>query len=210
MGEVYWSAFFTYLGADTLPAGDLKDRDTHQSIGIDLLVNGYGFQVKNFNIKADGSISFGTRNSYKMAGTFIKDRAAIDGELGQLLLDLYGSYAYNIDVSNGEFAQTREQLETILTKDASEIFEHYIDRIIRLDTEQSHELMDETESIMPNQKLLFNTFFVIGDRIVPSSVILTEIINNIKYGSKNPAINFEIVDLKAKEDAPKYDENVLW
>jgi hypothetical protein len=79
-----------------------------------------------------------------------------------------------------------------------------------LDAEQSNELMDETESIVPNQKLLFNTFFVIGDRIVPSSVILTEIINNIKYGSKNPAINFEIVDIKAKEGAPKYDENVLW
>jgi hypothetical protein len=82
LGEVYWSAFFSYLGAETLPTGDLKDKYTHQSIGVDLLVNGYGFQVKNFNIKADGSISFGTRNGYKMAGTFIKDRAAIDGELG--------------------------------------------------------------------------------------------------------------------------------
>ena len=79
-----------------------------------------------------------------------------------------------------------------------------------MDAEQSHELLDKTESITPDKKLLFNTFFVIGDRIVPSSAILTEIINNIRYGSKNPAINFEIVSLKTKEGAPKYDENILW
>jgi hypothetical protein len=42
-----------------------------------------------------------------MAGTFIKDRAGLDSGLGELLMNLYGSYAYNIDVSDGEFAPVR-------------------------------------------------------------------------------------------------------
>jgi hypothetical protein len=136
LGEVYWSAFFRYLGADTTPTGDEKDITTGQSIAIDLLVGKYGFQVKNFNFKPDGKIQFGTRNKYKTAGTFIHDRARVDGELGELLLLLYGSYAYNIDVSDGEFAPTRDDLEYLLTKDVSTILTYYIDTIIRVDAEQ--------------------------------------------------------------------------
>jgi hypothetical protein len=43
------------LGAKAEPTGDIKDEGgTGQSIAIDLLINGYGFQVKNFNLKDDG------------------------------------------------------------------------------------------------------------------------------------------------------------
>lgn len=210
LGEVYWSAFFSYLGAKTLPAGDLKDDTSGQSIGVDLLIEDYGFQVKNFNIKADGKISFGTRGGYKSAGTFIQDRAAIDGKLGQVMQDLYGSYAYNVDVSDGEFTETRKHLESILTNEASDIFTHYVDRIIRLDAQQSNEILKNSEAIAPDKGLLFNTFFVIGEKIVPSSAILAEIIEAIESCKGTPQINFQIIDLMTKEGAPRYDEPVEW
>lgn len=210
LGEVYWSAFFSYLGANTLPTGDMKDDLSGQSIAIDLLINNYGFQVKNFNFKADGSISFGTRGGYKFAGTFIQDRASIDGKLGELLMDLYGSYAYNIDKSDGEFTDTRERLGVVLTEKASEIFAHYVDRIIRLDAEQSNAMLRETQGFVPDKNVLFNSFFVIGSKIIPSSAILTEIINAIENGKQNPAINFTITDLMIKEGAPQYAEKINW
>ena len=210
LGEVYWSAFFSFLGAKTEPTGDIKDDVSGASIGVDLLVNNYGFQVKNFNSKPDGKISFGTRGGYKSAGTFIRDRAAIEEKLCNLLLDLYGSYAYNIDVSDGTFTDTRTALESLLTTDVEEVFEHYIDKIIRLDAEQQNEMMRETDGFIPDQRLMVNTFFVIGDKIIPSSAILTEIIDSIGNASSKSAIDFAITGIKAKEDSPKYDEKINW
>lgn len=210
LGEVYWSAFFSYLGANTEPTGDIKDELSGASIGVDLLVNNFGFQVKNFNFKKDGTISFGTRGNYKQAGTFIKDRAGIDGNLGELMLNLYGSYAYNIDVSDGEFTNTRQGLEKVLTIDAEEVFTYYIDKIIRVDTDQQNQVMRETEGMIPESGLMVNTFFVIGDKIIPSSAILTEIIDTIEFGKNNPLIDFQITSLMAKEDSPKYDKKVDW
>lgn len=208
LGEVYWSAFFSYLGATTIPTGDEKDITSGQSIAVDLLVGEYGFQVKNFNLKPDGKIHFGTRNQYKMAGTFITERARVDEELNTLLLLLYGSYAYNIDVSDGEFTDTREELQEILTTRASEIFTYYIDSIIRLDAQQENAMIKSTEDIIPNKKILFNTFFVIADKIIPSSAILSEIIATIDQSVNVPNISFEITGLKIDENSPKYDERV--
>lgn len=210
LGEVYWSAFFSFLGANTEPTGDLKDKGTGASIGIDLLINDYGFQVKNFNIKNDGHISFGTRGGYKSAGTFVRDRAGIEGQLCDLLLDLYGSYAYNIDVSKGSFTNTREALESLLTTDVEEVFEHYVDKIIRLDAEQTNQVMEQTEGFIPDQKLMVNTFFVIGDQIIPSSAILTEIIDTIENSSTKSALDFDITGIKAKDNSPQYADKVNW
>lgn len=211
LGEVYWSAFFSYLGAKTTPTGDEKDITSGQSIAIDLLINNFGFQVKNFNFKPDGKIQFGTRGKYKTAGTFVKDRAGVDGKLGELMLLLYGSYAYNIDISDGEFTDTREKLEHTLVNDASEILTYYIDSVLRLDAEQETELTKATEGIIPNRKLLFNTFFLIGDKIIPSSAILTEIIKNLDKATNAPNINFEITGIRYDENSPKYyTKNLVW
>jgi hypothetical protein len=66
LGEVYWSALFSFLGARTTPVGDEKDKTTGQSIGIDLVVGAYGFQVKNFNMKNNqGVVQFGSRGGLK-------------------------------------------------------------------------------------------------------------------------------------------------
>lgn len=211
LGEVYWSAFFSYLGAKAEPTGDIKDEGgTGQSIAIDLLINGYGFQVKNFNLKDDGQISFGTRGKYKMAGTFIKDRAGLDEGLGELLMNLYGSYAYNIDVSNGEFTPVREGLEELLTNGVNDIFSHYIDKIIRVDAQQQAQVLKETNAIAPDKQMAFNTFFVIGPKIVPSSAILYEIISSLSEGASNPAIDFTVTDLMVKEGSPRYSQTVNW
>ena len=117
-------------------------------------------------------------------------------------MDLYGSYAYNVDVSDGEFTSTRENLEYVLTTDAESIFSHYIDKIIRVDAQQSADLMKETKAIAPDEKMVFNTFFAIGSKLVPSSAILFEIIDALRNGAKSPTINFNITDLMVKEGAP--------
>ena len=210
LGEVYWSALFSFLGAKTTPVGDIKDKESGQSIAIDLLVGKYGFQVKNFNLKQDGTIQFGTRGKYKMAGTLIKDRAGIDGALAEVMQDLYGSYAYNNWESSPEAMAIREELEVLLTKDASEIFKYYIDRIIRLDAEQEADMLRGTKAIQPDKKMVINTFFLIGDKIIPSSAILDEIIISLKNTEMQPHVNFTIDGLQVKSSSPKYNTEVEW
>jgi hypothetical protein len=43
LGEVYWNAFFTYLGAYAIPVGDEKDINSGGSVAVDLLINKFGF-----------------------------------------------------------------------------------------------------------------------------------------------------------------------
>jgi hypothetical protein len=95
LGEVYWNAFFTYLGAYAIPVGDEKDIYTGGSIAVDLIINKFGFQVKNFNFRPDGTIEFGTRNGLKNVGTFIQKRMDLDNSLGDLLLGIYGAYGFH-------------------------------------------------------------------------------------------------------------------
>lgn len=212
LGEVYWSALFSFLGARTTPVGDEKDKTTGQSIGIDLVVGAYGFQMKNFNMKNNqGVVQFGSRGGLKQAGTFIQDRAKIDGQLGELLLDLYGAYAYNSDSSLGEFTETRKELEEYLTKDASQIFTHYIDRIIRLDMQQEPKNISilGAQTTINNKKTLFNSFFLIGEKIIPSSAILDEIILALTAPAKTP-ISFQITDLTADASKITYPKKVDW
>ena len=208
LGEVYWSSFFRYLGASTIPVGDEKDIQSGASVAVDLLINKFGFQVKNFSFTPDGTVSFGTRGSLKDAGTFVTKRAEIDGGLKDLLLGLYGAYGFNQDVSDGEFTATRKQLEQLVRHDLDNIFDYYIDKIIHLDAEQESELLNGTNAFIPNEKTLFNAFFLIGDKIVPSSQILLTIINQLENNNDLPKTAFKTTKVKIKEDAVTY-ENLM-
>lgn len=210
LGEVYWTAFFRYLGLDALPTGDVKDENTNQSISVDLLVKGFGFQVKNFNLK-NNTTALGSRGNYKRAGVFIRDRANIDEPLSELLMDLYGLWSYgNTTIDNEEYNATRQELYEVLTSGSEQIFQHYIDKIIRLDAEQSHKFFKDSESFFPDQKLMFNSFFLVGEKIIPSSAILQEIIESLENTTQTPSIKFSITGLQAGENAPKYPETVEW
>ena len=214
LGEVYWAAFFKFLGANSVPVGDVKDTKG-QSIGVDLVVNSYGFQVKNFNMrKSEGSIALGTRGQLKETGTFIVDRVGLseEDELGNLLLNLYGSYAYHTEPDE-QFAETEKELEKFLTIDASMIFSHYIDRIIRLDMEQTPkkgqiDLFGATTQ-QGEKTLLFNAFFLIGSKIVPSSAILDQIILALDTKEKT-YVDFKITDLQRSPVKSKDDEKFEW
>ena len=203
LGEVYWSSFFKYLGADSIPVGDEKDIISKGSVAIDLVINKFGFQVKNFNFKSDGSIQFGTRGGLKDVGTLIRKRMELrEGDsLGDLLLGLYGSYGFNQDYSDGEFADTREQLEKLVNGGLDDIFTYFIDRIIHLDAQQDAQILKESEAFTPDRKTLFNSFFVIGEKIVPSSQILLTIINQLENTTIGPRAKFETTKVAIKEGA---------
>jgi hypothetical protein len=58
--------------------------------------------------------------------------------------------------------------------------------------------------------MAFNTFFVIGPKVVPSSAILYEIISALSEGANKPAIDFTITSLMIKEGSPQYNQTVDW
>jgi hypothetical protein len=65
----------------------------------------------------------------------------IDDELGRLLLGLYGAYGFNQDYSDGDFTDTREQLERLINGGLDDVFTYFIDRIIHLDAQQDAEIL---------------------------------------------------------------------
>ena len=67
-----------------------------------------------------------------------------------------------------------------------EIFNSYTDRIIRLDsTFRSNQL-----PIFKQEKLYYNTFFIINDRIIPASTLVQCIIDSMDQQRDNHLIRF--------------------
>ena len=57
---------------------------------------------------------------------------------------------------------------------------------------------------------MFNSFFLVGEKIIPSSAILQEIIESLENTTQTPSIKFSITGLQAGENAPKYPEAIEW
>ena len=65
LGEVYWTAFFEYIGQKAIPVGfDVKDEHGWE-IPTDILYKTIGFQVKNYTV-TDGVVSFNSHFDRKL------------------------------------------------------------------------------------------------------------------------------------------------
>ena len=105
LGEVRTNAFLDYLcgGPGTSrPLGNLKEIINGRrggEIPIDVLFKGYGFQVKNYRI-IDGQVNFQPHSNKMGMGNFILERLRPEEGLKQLLLEFYGSWAFNQPIEN--------------------------------------------------------------------------------------------------------------
>ena len=186
LGEIRTAAFLDHLcgrNGSTIPIGGVHELINGQSggeIAIDLLLKGFGFQVKNYRIN-NGKTTFAHRDSMGM-GTFIVDRMRPEAGISQLLQEFFGSWAFNKPIDDAT-----ERYEQIYSRFANnnltEVFEGYVDNIIKISDEFQADM-----KYFSKMNLYFNTFFFIGDKIVPSSSILTAIIHSLSAADTDKLI----------------------
>ena len=185
LGEIYWNAFFSYMmqmkGA-SVPTGIVKDQ-SGKSITIDMVVKGFGFQIKNYNIDAQGEVAF---HGNMGAGNLIVNRAQISPS--DALLYLFGTWAYNQPTDNAteEYRGLYSEIEETI-RESSSIFQLYADRIIGLDKQFSAKA--NQLGLYQKENLYYNSFFLINTKMVPGSSIIQAIIDSMQ--SQMPDIRFE-------------------
>lgn len=181
LGEIRTAVFLDHLcgrNGSTIPTGGVHEIINGQlggEIAIDLILKGFGFQVKNYRIH-NGKTTFVHRDSMGM-GSFIIDRMRPDSGISQLLQEFFGSWAFNKPIEDAT-----ERYQQIYSRfgnnNLSEVFEGYVDNIMKISDEFQADMKQFSD-----MGLYFNTFFFIGDKIVPSSSILTSIINSLSVAN---------------------------
>lgn len=185
LGEVYWNSFFSYLmqsPGSSVPTGIVKDQ-SGKSITIDMVVRGFGFQIKNYNIDSRGEVSF---HGNMGAGNLIVNRAQISPS--DALLYLFGTWAYNqpVETATPEYQATYAEIERIV-QNSSAVFQMYADRIIGLDKEFSAKA--NQLGLYQQENLYYNSFFLINTKMVPGSSIIQAMIDSMQ--SQMPDVRFE-------------------
>lgn len=200
LGEVYWNAFFKYLGLQSIPTGTVKDLEKHRSITIDMIFEEFGFQIKAYTLK-NGQVEFGTHGETRQVGNFIEDRAQIPMPTSQALEFFFGAWAYNQPIANANPSYISLYNEISSTVgDVDRVFQMYADRIIGLDKTFEVEIDNKIPFFSEGKQLYFNTFFLIGDKPVPGSSIIQAIIDSFRK---------EEVKIKFKGDY-FHDKKPVW
>ena len=136
------------------------------------MVNGFGFQIKNYKFD-EGQVSF----SYEQgADSFITSRMAAEGDVAEVLMAFFGSYTYNkpVDGADDYDASVYERFRKALNGDNSrvtDILDLYLDDIMKV----SSVFSSPNSNIFSEKKRWYNTFFLVGSTLVPSSAIVMAI-----------------------------------
>lgn len=214
LGEVHLNVLLKILlgdkNATVQNTGNLRDTVKNEEIGIDTILNGYGFQVKNYNI-INGRLSFDDKHAYTGSMSSLMSRMMGDLPMhyDQMIAELYGTVQFNQPYNpqdnpeNDTYNECYEQMKTLAKGDAIEYFRYNIDRISRID--QAFSVKDHP--IFGNTDLYFNTFFFVDKKLVPSSAILKTIIRVLDNKINESAYRFQ---MKVKfEQQPNYYTSII-
>lgn len=203
LGEVRAVAILHRLFGDAATAtGNLKEEAINSpQISIDAIVkmgfNYLGFQVKNYTLSGDGKATFSSRMT---SLNFVNNRLCLTGQLGDFLSDLLGVYQFNQPFEDEKmkkkFKNTDKPVEwyknTIYTQAESavnslgELFESRVGNMLRIGHNFKLEIDDKTDSsiakIFRTPKDYYNSFWFIEGELIPSSVILEGILEQVKNG----------------------------
>lgn len=199
LGEVYWNACLSYLFKKkgiSLPTG-AKYNALGRQMSVDIIVESCGFQVKNWTFKG------GVHRSEKtlLLGNFLSTRADLMGSFtGDILAQMFGAISYNkpnedypsriqeyTSFYNSEVAPKAEEL-TQLTN----LFRTRLNKIIEID---NGGLLKEP---INNEQQFYNTFWLINDKVIPSSIIIKKLIQEIDSNVGQGLVNFEVTSIEDK------------
>lgn len=164
--------------------GNVRNLATKQEIPVDMVLGGFNFQIKSYDLKNG---HYEIRETQKEIGEFIKNRAQMN--MSDLLIQFFGSYQFNqpftktsndiiksyVDELDWYRSSVYSQFEEVMAG-LEPVFNSYTDRIIRLDST----FQGDRGPFFTEQQLYFNTFFVINNKIVPGSVMTQCIIESME------------------------------
>lgn len=168
-----------------------------EEIPIDVLCLAWGFQVKNYTLHND-QVTFSNKAE---APYILESRMHFTGPIYDTLIALFGVYQYNqpMRFSDGKELPNIQQYEDMYNKIYSEndsvfrrltpIFNSRIPHMLRMS-----ERFQTKEGMFTKEDVYFNTFYWINKKLVPSSYILNQIIEqmeDIKKG-KNVSANYSL------------------
>lgn len=218
LGEIYWNSCMNYIFGHnaSIPLGDVKNK-AGKSLSVDMFTNGAGFQIKAWSLKeaTEGEQVFQTHTSKNTLyfGNFLQNRAQIlEEETGKIIARMFGSLSYN--------KPNAERNADVVTGDNSESYSRFYNRS---DTEWPSTMDDlallfranlgeilgisGAGGVMANGDAYYNTFWAINNKIIPSSLIIEELLNSVKAVSPTSLVDFS-VDLKEAKKTPTWDTPV--
>lgn len=189
LGEVHAAATIDYLFNNkglAIPTGKIKNLQGRE-IPIDIIFEEYGFQVKNYRL-IEGSFKNIRREGDAMgAANFITERLRPSASIADIMIDFFGSYQFNQPIENASDRYKQIYARFSQNELTSKIFNGYLDNILKISDDFSS---INNLGIFKTPNLYFNTFFIIGDKIVPSSKILQAIKEVlVDFGNKKNSIS---------------------
>ena len=188
LGEVYWTAFFEFLGLNATPVGFDVQSQQGWEIPIDVAFKHIGFQVKNYTAK-DGVVTFNQhldRELHEMVPNSIPLNRFFGNHLGlgtegvQAFGNYFFSYEYNKrnleKDTEGDYIPVEKRFEAI-NGGIKTYVESSIRRTIELEREavlKDPELFDK--ELEPGKPV----FFFINNKPFPTSAIIGRIIEELR------------------------------
>lgn len=201
LGELRVNALFDYIyqqKGTSAPTGAIIKTNIagHQEIPIDSVIRGAGFQIKNYQLHSNVAMF-----SYKQGmGSFINDRARIDGMMHDLVSLFFGAYQYNQPVENAtqEYIDIYNVFEQKKNEVANTVFSQYIDNIMKVT-----DVFSGNDPLFGDNRVYYNTFFMIQNKLVPGSAIINGIIMALKNIGENKLVQSSFTVLNPS-DSPKW------
>ena len=203
LGEIYNNAFLYFMANGSknkkqaiesiTPTGAVINDKGHQLV-IDTWLDGYGIQVKNYEVNKVFKQGFTFSKNYN-ANTFIIDVLQLNSRgtdnyasVGDILLNFFTAFDYNRDYSHidpkyGESDAYKYWLSARMRmadkmkdqKAFTNIIMPYVDKVIGID----QKFASKNSDLFTESQEYRNTFFNISGNYIPSSVIVQAIIDTI-------------------------------
>lgn len=184
LGEIYWTAFWKFISNGRLKSSPIGTTLTSSGgqVPIDIILRGLGFQVKNYLINPDGFMTM--RRSMTLEG-FLEQRLEINPIDFE---NFYTSWGYNkvINTSHAEqvYRPLFERFEKILNEATNGLqgyAETRLDRILKVDSDFQSQINSQL-NLTGDLGVKTNVAYLIGDKIVFGSDIITAIIQQLENG----------------------------
>ena len=216
LGEVYWNSCMRYLFGSAGDVRALGDTDNlrGKSLSVDMFAEGAGFQIKAWSLKEaeeDGNVFDTHTTTTKMYfGNFLQDRAQILNEMtGQVIARLFGSISYNLPNEDKNASKKTEGNSEPYSKFYSRANSEWpdtMDELALLFRANLSEILGISgqNALAKTGQQYYNTFWAINNKIVPSSLIIEELISSIRSVSDTKLVDLTI-NLKNSKTSPVWD-----
>lgn len=198
-GELYWTAFFDYIGVNPIPIGT-------SNVNVDILLGGYGAQVKHYKTEKRGANDIvvfhrrPTRNGdittlapvKETLGNFFSKELK-QPQLAQPCGELLFSYVYNEVVDEKEVGKRRYRSFAPTIEKYIPVYNRFPTIISNIHTyveANAAALLNISEfNLQPAQysgnRINGPTLYLINSQLIPASTILESIINDLKNINSN-------------------------